>query len=230
MPFSPKTVTHCGFRRQLQGTSYSRFQDKYKSSKLYTTRGNSKSPKLEIVGEKVGRQSVVFCEKSLRKFRRMERAEPAEPTGDVTASHCTIRGYRNKRDRAGIGTPRRGSRTLRTGLSSSRSREPERDRTRRDCGEKREREADSSWRLDSHVASCRFAGCFLGDTPCPDNTHTSKDKPVLIDVRPGAAAAFAIPAARSCGWRAIAFTRKRRRARSLARSPRCVFEKRPGNS
>lgn len=39
---------------------------------------------------------------------------------------------------------------------------------------------------DSHVAGCRFAGCFLGDTPCPDNTHTSKDKPVLIDVRLGA--------------------------------------------
>lgn len=35
--------------------------------------------------------------------------------------------------------------------------------------------------------------CFPGDTPCPDNTHTSKDNPVLIDVRPSA---FAIPAAR----------------------------------
>lgn len=43
---------------------------------------------------------------------------------------------------------------------------------------------DPSWQADSHVARCRFAACFPGDTPCPDNTHTNKDKPVLIDVRP----------------------------------------------
>lgn len=57
-----------------------------------------------------------------------------------------------------------------------------------------EGERSGSWlAADSHIADCRFASSFPGDTPCPDNTHTSKDNPVLIDVRPDA---FAIPAAR----------------------------------
>jgi len=61
-------------------------------------------------------------------------------------------------------------------------------------GEEKENEADAGWRRTVTLPTAGFVtSYFPGDTPCPDNTHTTKDNPVLIDVRLGG---FATTAAR----------------------------------
>jgi len=53
-----------------------------------------------------------------------------------------------------------------------------------EASEEKENEADAGWRRTVTLPTAGFVtSYFPGDTPCPDNTHTTKDNPVLIDVR-----------------------------------------------